>query len=128
MLTAIIPFKYGKGTEHWNFMPGDPIADGIIAPDDLKKAVAKKQVKLDTSTPEYKADGGNKANKIKNSRTSIDYLKKGVVEAKELINAENDVSSLLSAKSVEEKQDIPRKTITDAIKRRVFEITGKRIP
>jgi len=131
MLIALTPFRYGKGSEHWNFAPNDPIKDGIIADGDISGLIAKKLIMNDAT--EMAAEGLNTSeidnNKVSNSGYDH-YLQSSIAIAKELISEENSIPKLLFAKSVEEKQSNPkrRKAICDAIKRRVYEITGKRIP
>ena len=69
MLIALTPFRYGKGSEHWNFAPNDPIKDGIIADGDISGLIAKKLIMNDAT--EMAAEGLNTSeidnNKVSNS-------------------------------------------------------------
>jgi len=133
MLIALTPFRYGKGSEHWNFAKNDPIEDGVIADKDLCALKDRGIIKVDKTKAVTDAKTVDisepKDNKIKDSGYG-NYLQESTAIAKELISCENSVPKLLFAKSVEEKESSPKrkKIVCDAIKRRVFEITGKRIP
>jgi len=132
MIVAKSPFRYGKEGQHWKFNANDIIKDKLLLENDIKKLlemdlidiVSGKQVGcICQETTENSTD----ENIVVQNNAVFDYLNRNVSDAKELIAVENNLKGLLHAKAIEEKQQAPRKTITEAIKRRVLEITGKRI-
>jgi len=142
MLIALTPFRYGKGSQHWAFAKNDRIKDGLIDNKDIEKLINNKIIKVDTVNTESENiedkavtetqnnDDANIVDNRVNDTGYEDYLKYSPSESKELISEENSIPKLLNAKTVEERDSNPRrkKIICEAIRRRIYEITGKRIP
>jgi len=138
MIAAKNPFRYGKGSEHWKFNEGDPIKDDILDRKDIKMLLDKKLIEIQTESvksseveysekdlqPPPNVEIDNTINKVESTKL-IDLTIGTVIEAKENIDKENDVSSLVYSMTLEKKSQYPRKSIISAIERRVKEITGK---
>ena len=122
------PFRYGKGSEHWNFKSNTKIIpEGILDDADLPVLEEKGLISV------HKESANSKRNpcepkdfqNVSRKESRVDYSKMNKAEAKELIAADDNLENLLAARRSESDRKNPRKDIISAIKRRVQEITGK---